>query len=193
MTEITSTPKLVTVFGGSGFVGRHVVRALAKRGYQVRVACRRPNLAFHLQPLGNVGQIHAVQANLRNRASVDRAVAGADHVINLVAIMNESGKQTYNAVQVFGARAVAEAARAAGAGLTPGTRVGALLGLTGIPVVNIDNASASGSSAFRSACLDVASGRVDVAVAVGVAGPHVGREDGKLRGDRRVVPQNEAR
>ena len=125
MTEITSTPKLVTVFGGSGFVGRHVVRALAKRGYQVRVACRRPNLAFHLQPLGNVGQIHAVQANLRNRASVDRAVAGADHVINLVAIMNESGKQTYNAVQVFGARAVAEAARAAGAGLTHISAIGA--------------------------------------------------------------------
>ena len=125
MTEITSTPKLVTVFGGSGFVGRHVVRALARRGYQVRVACRRPNLAFHLQPLGNVGQIHAVQANLRNRASVDRAVAGADHVINLVAIMNESGKQTYNAVQVFGARAVAEAARAAGAGLTHISAIGA--------------------------------------------------------------------
>ncbi|MCB1381425.1 MAG: complex I NDUFA9 subunit family protein [Notoacmeibacter sp.] len=125
MTEITSTPKLVTVFGGSGFVGRHVVRALARRGYQVRVACRRPNLAFHLQPLGNVGQIHAVQANLRNRASVDRAVAGADHVINLVAIMNESGKQTYNAVQVFGARAVAEAARAAGAGLTHFSAIGA--------------------------------------------------------------------
>ncbi len=125
MTEITSTPKLVTVFGGSGFVGRHVVRALAKRGYQVRVACRNPNLAFHLQPLGNVGQIHAVQANLRNRASVDRAVIGADHVINLVAIMNESGKQTYNAVQVFGARAVAEAARAAGAGLTHVSAIGA--------------------------------------------------------------------
>jgi NADH dehydrogenase len=87
MTEILETPKLVTVFGGSGFVGRHVVRALAKRGYRIRVACRRPDLAGHLQPLGNVGQIQAVQANVRVRWSVDRAAEGADHVINLVAII----------------------------------------------------------------------------------------------------------
>ena len=59
------TTRLVTVFGGSGFVGRHVVRALAERGWRVRVACRRPDLAFHLQPLGRVGQINAVQANLQ--------------------------------------------------------------------------------------------------------------------------------
>ncbi|MCB1470471.1 MAG: NAD(P)H-binding protein, partial [Rhizobiaceae bacterium] len=84
MTEILETPKLVTVFGASGFVGRHVVRALARRGYRVRAAVRRPDLAGHLQPLGNVGQIQAVQANLRVRWSVDRAVEGADHVINLV-------------------------------------------------------------------------------------------------------------
>ncbi|MBX3570279.1 MAG: complex I NDUFA9 subunit family protein [Rhizobiaceae bacterium] len=124
MTEILQTPKLVTVFGGSGFVGRHVVRALAKRGYQVRVACRRPDLAGHLQPLGNVGQIRAVQANLRVRWSVDRAVQGADHVVNLVGILHETGRQSFPAVQDFGARAVAEAARAVGAGLTHGSALG---------------------------------------------------------------------
>jgi uncharacterized protein YbjT (DUF2867 family) len=117
--------KLVTVFGGSGFVGRHVVRALAKRGYRVRVAVRRPDLAFHLQPLGGVGQIQAVQANLRFRWSVDRAVEGADHVVNLVGILFEGGGQSFDAVQDFGARAVAEAARAVGAGLTHMSAIGA--------------------------------------------------------------------
>lgn len=125
MTEILQTPKLVTVFGGSGFVGRHVVRALAKRGYRVRVACRKPDLAGHLQPLGNVGQIQPVQANLRVRWSVDRAVEGADHVINLVGILHESGRQSFAAVQDFGARAVAEAARKAGARLTHVSAIGA--------------------------------------------------------------------
>ena len=72
--------RLVTIFGGSGFVGRHLVRALCKRGYRIRVAVRRPDLAGHLQPLGRVGQIQAVQANLRYAGSVDRAVAGADAV-----------------------------------------------------------------------------------------------------------------
>ncbi|MDQ6436213.1 complex I NDUFA9 subunit family protein [Mesorhizobium sp. LHD-90] len=125
MTEILQTPKLITVFGGSGFVGRHVVRALAKRGYQVRVACRRPDLAGHLQPLGNVGQIQAVQANVRVRWSVDRAVQDADHVVNLVGILYEAGRQKFAAVQDFGARAVAEAARSVGAGLTHGSAIGA--------------------------------------------------------------------
>lgn len=102
--------KLVTVFGGSGFVGRYVVRALAKRGWRVRAAMRRPDLAGHLQPLGGVGQIHAVQANLRFPDSVDRACEGADAVINLVAILAESGAQTFQAVHSFGARAVVDAA-----------------------------------------------------------------------------------
>jgi len=125
MTEILQSPKLVTVFGGSGFVGRHVVRALAKRGYSVRVACRNPDLAGHLQPLGNVGQIQAIQANLRVRWSVDRAVEGADHVVNLVGILFESGRQKFHPVQEFGPRAVAEAARAVGAGLTHVSAIGA--------------------------------------------------------------------
>ena len=122
---MSENTKLVTVFGGSGFVGRHVVRALAKRGYRVRVAVRRPDLAFHLQPLGGVGQIMAVQANLRFRWSVDRAVEGADHVVNLVGILFEGGGQKFGAVQDFGARAVAEAARAVGAGLTHVSAIGA--------------------------------------------------------------------
>lgn len=114
MATLTGSGRLVTVFGGSGFLGRHVVRALARRGWRVRVAVRRPDLAGHLQPLGNVGQIHAVQANLRYRASVERAVAGADAVINLVGILAPSGNQTFDAVQAEGARLVAEAAREAG-------------------------------------------------------------------------------
>ncbi len=105
---------LVTVFGGSGFLGRHVVRALLKRGWRVRAAVRRPDLAGFLQPLGMVGWVQPIQANLRYRWSVDRAVEGADAVINLVAIMTPSGRQTREAVNVFGARAVAEAARARG-------------------------------------------------------------------------------
>jgi uncharacterized protein YbjT (DUF2867 family) len=125
MTEILQTPKLVVVFGGSGFVGRHVVRALAKRGYRIRVACRRPDLAGHVQPLGNVGQIQPVQANVRVRWSVDRAVQGADHVVNLVAILHETGRQKFGSVHDFGARAVAEAARSVGAGLTHISALGA--------------------------------------------------------------------
>jgi uncharacterized protein YbjT (DUF2867 family) len=125
MTEILQTPKLVVVFGGSGFVGRHVVRALARRGYRIRVACRRPDLAGHLQPLGNVGQIQSVQANVRVRWSVDRAVQGADHVVNLVAILHEGGRQKFTSVHEFGARAIAEAARAVGAGFTHISALGA--------------------------------------------------------------------
>lgn len=114
MAVPSSSDRVVTVFGGSGFLGRHVVRALAKRGCRIRVAVRRPDLAGHLQPLGAVGQIKAIQANLRYRWSVDRAVEGADAVVNLVGILQEAGRQTFDAVQSFGPRAVAEAARAAG-------------------------------------------------------------------------------
>jgi uncharacterized protein YbjT (DUF2867 family) len=114
MTGISDDKGLVTVFGGSGFLGRHLARALLKRGWRVRAAVRRPDLAGHLQPSGRVGWVHAVQANLRYRWSVDRAVEGADAVVNLVAILAESGRQRFDAVHDFGARAVAEAARAAG-------------------------------------------------------------------------------
>src|SRR5205807_8838908 len=116
MTEIP-TETLVTVFGGSGFLGRHVVRALAREGYRIRPAVRRPDLAGHLQPLGRVGQIHAVQANLRYPASVDAAVRDADVVINLAAVLYQRGKQTFEAVHAEGALTVARAAAAAGARL----------------------------------------------------------------------------
>jgi uncharacterized protein YbjT (DUF2867 family) len=114
MVSAAPSPRLVTVFGGSGFLGRHVVRALAKRGYRVRAAVRRPDLAGHLQPLGIVGQVTAVQANLRYPESVARAVEGADAVVNLVGILFESGQQRFDAVQAAGAKAVAEACRNAG-------------------------------------------------------------------------------
>ena len=106
--------RVVTVFGGSGFVGRHLVRALARRGWRVKVAVRRPERAFHLQPLGAVGQIVAVQANLRFPASIERALAGASAVVNLTGILAESGAQRFDAIHRDGARAVAEAAAAAG-------------------------------------------------------------------------------
>ena len=122
---LSNLPPLVTVIGGSGFVGRHVVRALARRGYRIRVAVRRPDLAGFLQPIGGVGQISFAQANLRYRQSVDRAVEGSDHVVNCVGILFESGRNNFDAVQDFGARAVAEAARAVGAKLTHVSAIGA--------------------------------------------------------------------
>ncbi len=106
--------RIVTVFGGSGFVGRYVVRALARDGWRVRIACRRPDLAFHLQPQGRVGQVMAVQANLRHPESVAAALQGASAVVNLVGILAESGAQKFAKVQAEGARVVAEAAKAAG-------------------------------------------------------------------------------
>jgi NADH dehydrogenase len=106
---------LVTIYGGSGFIGRHVVRAIAKTGARMRVAVRRPELALHLQPLGGVGQINSVQANVRFPDSLLAAAEGADAVINLVGILFPTGRQTFKAVQEEGARHVAEAARAAGA------------------------------------------------------------------------------
>lgn len=107
-------PQLVTVFGGSGFVGTQVVQQLAAHGHRVRVAVRRPDLAGHVRMLGTVGQIHPIQANVRNADSVRRAVHGADCVINLVGIGYERGPQTFELVHVEGARAIAAAARAAG-------------------------------------------------------------------------------
>jgi uncharacterized protein YbjT (DUF2867 family) len=116
---------LVTVFGGSGFLGRHVVRALANRGYRIRVAVRRPGLAGYLRPMGRVGQIHAVQANLRYPDSVAAAVRDADIVVNLVGILFESGRQRFDAVQTAGAETVARAASAAGAPLVHISAIGA--------------------------------------------------------------------
>ena len=116
---------LVTVFGGSGFLGRNVVRALAKRGYRVRVAVRRPELAGYLQPLGRVGQIHSVQANLRYPASVEAVMRDSSIAINLVGILTEGGAQTFDAVQAKGAETVARAAGAVGARMVHVSAIGA--------------------------------------------------------------------
>ena len=111
---LVRTGKLVTVFGGSGFVGRHLVRALADHGWRVRVASRRPDLAFALQPSGRVGQISAVQANLRYPDSIARAVRDADAVVNLVGLLAQGGPQTFSTIHVEGSRLIAEATKAAG-------------------------------------------------------------------------------
>ena len=105
---------LVTVFGGSGFLGMQVTRALAKRGYRVRVACRRTNLAYRAPLMGDVGQIQIVQANVRMPASVERALEGADACINLVGVLFEQGRQRFQSLHAQGARNIAEAARARG-------------------------------------------------------------------------------
>ena len=104
----------IAIFGASGFLGRHIVQALAARGYRVRAAVRRPNEAMFLRPMGAVGQIEPFQANIRDDASVKSAIRGADAVINLVGILAESGKQTFEAVQAEGAARVARLAKQAG-------------------------------------------------------------------------------
>jgi len=116
--------RLATVFGGSGFIGRHVVRALAREGWRVRVAVRRPDLAGFLRPLGAVGQIEAVQANLRYPESVRAAIEGADAVVNAAGVKRQSGRQTYQAVHVLGAGEIARAAVT--------LSVGALVHISGI-------------------------------------------------------------
>jgi len=101
---------LVVVFGGSGFIGKQVVRALAQRGHRIRIAMRRPHLGHELRVMGDVGQIQLVQANLRFPKSIDAALEDADAVVNLVAVLHSSGKQSFEALHIGGARAVAEAA-----------------------------------------------------------------------------------
>jgi NADH dehydrogenase len=125
MTEQSRLETLVTVFGGSGFLGRHVVRALANRQYRIRVAVRRPELCGHLRPMGRVGQIHAVQANLRYPDSVAAAARDADIIVNLVGILVERGRQRFDAVQATGAEQVARAAKAVGARLVHVSAIGA--------------------------------------------------------------------
>jgi NADH dehydrogenase len=109
-----STP-LVTVFGGTGFVGRHTVRALAKAGWRIRVAVRYPNKGFFLPPMGTVGQIVLVKCNVREASQVAEAVRGADAVINLTGVLVSSGEQSFEAMHVEASEIVAKAAKAAGA------------------------------------------------------------------------------
>ena len=105
---------LVTVFGGSGFIGKQVVRALAKRGLRVRVAVRRPNVAYDMRLMGEVGQIEIVQANLRSPPSVQRALAQAEGCVNLVGVLFESGRQGFQALHAMGAETIARACADAG-------------------------------------------------------------------------------
>jgi uncharacterized protein YbjT (DUF2867 family) len=125
MTTQDNVNTLIAIFGGSGFLGRHVVRALAKRHYRIRVGVRRPELAGHLQPLGRVGQIHAVQANLRYPESVEMAARDARVVINLVGILFERGRQSFASVQAAGAETVALAAHGLGARMIHVSAIGA--------------------------------------------------------------------
>ena len=106
---------IVTVFGGSGFLGRYVVQALARSGCRIKAAVRRPELALHLQPLGSVGQIALLQANVRDEKSVAEAVRGADWVVNLVGILQPSGRQNFKAVHAEAPEIIAQAAKAGGA------------------------------------------------------------------------------
>ena len=106
--------KLVTIFGGSGFVGRYIARRLAKQGWRVRVAVRRPNEAHFVRMYGAVGQVVPVFANIRDDASVAAALSGADAVVNCVGILSESGKNGFDAVQAEGATRIARLAAAEG-------------------------------------------------------------------------------
>lgn len=139
---------LVTVFGGSGFLGRHVVRALARRDYRLRVGVRRPELAGHLQPLGKVGQINPVQANIRYPASLEAAMRGARVVVNLVGILTEGGAQRFNRVHAHGAHAIAEAAAKIGARVVHVSAIGA--------DVNSTSRYATSKALGEQAVLDVA-------------------------------------
>jgi uncharacterized protein YbjT (DUF2867 family) len=141
----------VTVFGGSGFVGRYVVKRLADQGRRVRVAVRDPERAAFLKPMGDVGQVVPIQANVRNAASVRRAVEGAGAVINLTGLLYQSGAQRFDAVHVAGAENIARAAVDAGASR-----------LVHMSAIGADAASdshyaqtkAAGEAAVRAACPD---------------------------------------
>ena len=107
-------PGLVTVFGGSGFVGGQVVRALARKGWRVRIACRRPDRAWKLQTSGAVGQIQAVRCDATRDDDVANALIGANAAVNLIGILYEAGSRTFNAMHVEASRRIAEAVAARG-------------------------------------------------------------------------------
>jgi len=106
--------ELVTIFGGAGFIGKTLVQHLAKAGYRIRVAVRRPNSALFVKPLGDLGQVQVAQANVRNKASVAAAIKDADIVVNLVSVLHESGSQSFEKLNVQGAANIAEVASYAG-------------------------------------------------------------------------------
>jgi uncharacterized protein YbjT (DUF2867 family) len=124
--------RLVTIFGGSGFVGRYTARRMAKEGWRVRVAVRRPNEALFVKPYGAVGQVEPVLCNIRDDASVRAVMTGADAVVNCVGILNKAGKNTFDAVQARGAGRIAEIAAEMGVGT-----------LVHLSAIGADKASAS--------------------------------------------------
>lgn len=126
MSATFGSSTVVTVFGGSGFLGRYIVQTLARSGCRIKVAVQRPELALHLKPLGTVGQIALLQANVRDEKSIAEAVRGADWVINLAGILQPSGRQTFKAVHADAAEKIAKAAKAAEArGLLQVSAIGA--------------------------------------------------------------------
>jgi NADH dehydrogenase len=125
MSARSNNDTLITIYGGSGFLGRHLVRALARRDYRIRVAVRRPELAGFLQPMGRTGQIHAVQTNIRDAQSVEAAARDAHVLVNLVGILFERGRQRFDAVHMRGAEQVALAAKAHGARVVHVSAIGA--------------------------------------------------------------------
>jgi NADH dehydrogenase len=139
---------LVTVFGGSGFVGAQVVRALAKSGARVRVAVRNPGRGYRLRMLGDVGQIEVVQANIREPVSVARALDGAESCVNAVAVLYQSGRQTFDALHVAGAELVA--GKAAEAGVTSFVQISALGAAAEAPSAYA-RTKAAGEAAVRAA------------------------------------------
>ena len=132
--------RLVTIIGGSGFVGRYIARRMAKEGWRVRVAVRRPNEALFVKPYGDVGQVEPVQCNIRDEASLRNAIHGAEAVVNCVGILNRSGKNTFDAVQAEGAGRVA--------------RIAAEMGVAGLLMLRVS--SRSGSKITMSASLPTA-------------------------------------
>ncbi len=143
----------VTVIGGAGFVGRYLVGRLAEQGHAVRVAVRDPEAASFVKPMGDVGQVQPIQANIRNEASIVRAVAGADCVINLAGIMFPGGSQSFRAVHEVGAATVALAAAGTGAGQL--IHVSAL-GADEESASNYARSKAVGEAAVRAAYPDAA-------------------------------------
>jgi uncharacterized protein YbjT (DUF2867 family) len=132
--------KLVTIFGGSGFVGRYIARRMAKEGWRVRVAVRRPNEALFVKPYGAVGQVEPVLCNIRDDASVRSVTMGADAVVNCVGILNKSGKNTFDAVQAEGAGRIARIAAELGVGT-----------LVHVSAIGADEASASAYARSKAA------------------------------------------
>lgn len=141
--------RVVTVFGGSGFIGRHLVGRLARQGWIVRVAVRRPSRAGFLKPMGDVGQITPIRAPIQDQTAVESAVAGADAVINLVGILYERRHQTFTAVHDRGAQTVAAAAAAAGIGRL--VQVSAL-GADHHSTADYARSKGAGEAAVRTAC-----------------------------------------